>query len=153
MVELVDERQELVAHGPHRADESWMVRVIPKLSSEPAQVDIDRAVNDPGIVLAVDRIDQVVTTEHAPRPAHEAQQQPELERREIERATVELYLDPVRIHFQAVCQEDRLILFCQEGYSSSLAAVRLQELGYPNTTDVIGGFHAWSSAGLPVERD
>ena len=50
-------------------------------------------------------------------------------------------------------QEDRLILFCQEGYSSSLAAVRLQELGYPNTTDVIGGFHAWSSAGLPVERD
>ncbi len=46
---------------------------------------------------------------------------------------------------------DRLILICHEGYSSSLAAVRLQELGYPNTTDVIGGFVAWRAAGLPVE--
>jgi rhodanese-related sulfurtransferase len=48
-------------------------------------------------------------------------------------------------------KEDRLILFCQEGYSSSLAAVRLHELGYRNTTDVIGGFTAWARAGLPVE--
>jgi rhodanese-related sulfurtransferase len=50
-------------------------------------------------------------------------------------------------------KEDRLILFCHEGYSSSLAAVRLQELGYPNTTDVIGGFTAWAAAGLPVEAE
>jgi len=34
------------------------------------------------------------------------------------------------------CKEDRLILICHEGYSSGLAAVRLQELGFPNTTDV-----------------
>ena len=46
--------------------------------------------------------------------------------------------------------QDRLILICHEGYSSSLAAIRLQELGYANTTDVIGGFAAWASAGLPV---
>ena len=50
-------------------------------------------------------------------------------------------------------KEDRLILFCHEGYSSSLAAVRLQDLGYPNTTDVIGGFTAWAAAGLPVEAE
>ena len=49
--------------------------------------------------------------------------------------------------------EDRLILFCQEGYSSSLAAVQLQELGYPNTTDLIGGFKAWMEAGLPIETE
>ena len=48
-------------------------------------------------------------------------------------------------------REDRLILVCQDGYSSSLAAIRLHELGYPNTTDVIGGFVAWHAAGLPVE--
>jgi rhodanese-related sulfurtransferase/ADP-ribose pyrophosphatase YjhB (NUDIX family) len=47
-------------------------------------------------------------------------------------------------------REDRLILICQEGYSSSLAAVRLRDLGYANTTDVIGGFTAWAAAGLPV---
>jgi rhodanese-related sulfurtransferase len=50
-------------------------------------------------------------------------------------------------------REDRLILFCHEGYSSSLAAVRLHELGYRNTTDVIGGFRAWVKAGLPLETE
>jgi len=50
-------------------------------------------------------------------------------------------------------KEDRLILFCHEGYSSSLAAVRLRELGYSNTTDVIGGFSAWARAGLPVDAE
>ncbi len=49
-------------------------------------------------------------------------------------------------------KEDRLILICREGYSSSLAAIRLHELGFVNTTDVIGGFAAWVAAGLPVER-
>ena len=49
-------------------------------------------------------------------------------------------------------REDRIILICREGYSSSLAAVRLQELGFANTTDVIGGFAAWREAGLPIER-
>jgi rhodanese-related sulfurtransferase/ADP-ribose pyrophosphatase YjhB (NUDIX family) len=48
--------------------------------------------------------------------------------------------------------QDRLILICHEGYSSSLAALRLRELGYPNTTDVIGGFAAWAAADLPVHR-
>ena len=49
-------------------------------------------------------------------------------------------------------REDRLILICRDGYSSSLAAVRLHELGFTETTDVIGGFGAWVAAGLPVER-
>ena len=49
-------------------------------------------------------------------------------------------------------REDRLILICRDGYSSSLAAVRLHELGFTETTDVIGGFGAWLAAGLPVEK-
>lgn len=49
-------------------------------------------------------------------------------------------------------REERLILICRDGYSSSLAAVRLHELGFTATTDVIGGFGAWVAAGLPVER-
>ena len=44
----------------------------------------------------------------------------------------------------------RMVLICRDGYSSSLAALRLQELGFTNTTDVIGGFNAWVTAGLPV---
>ena len=45
----------------------------------------------------------------------------------------------------------RVIVFCQEGYSSSLAAARLQSLGLHRATDVIGGFEAWIDAGLPVD--
>ena len=45
-----------------------------------------------------------------------------------------------------------LILVCNEGYASSLAAVTLQELGFTRATDLAGGFQAWRAAGLPVER-
>lgn len=36
-----------------------------------------------------------------------------------------------------------VILVCRQGYSSSLAAARLQELGLRRATDLIGGFEAW----------
>jgi rhodanese-related sulfurtransferase len=45
----------------------------------------------------------------------------------------------------------RVIVLCQEGYSSSLAASRLQQLGLHRATDVIDGFEAWRAAGLPIE--
>jgi rhodanese-related sulfurtransferase len=47
-------------------------------------------------------------------------------------------------------QEQRLILICQEGYQSSLAAAMLQRLGLVNATDLDGGFAAWAAAALPV---
>jgi rhodanese-related sulfurtransferase len=46
----------------------------------------------------------------------------------------------------------RLILICQEGCQSSLAAAALQRLGLVNATDLDGGFAAWAAAGLPVVR-
>jgi rhodanese-related sulfurtransferase len=45
---------------------------------------------------------------------------------------------------------DVLILLCAEGYSSSLAAASLLDLGYERAADVVGGFDAWRKAGLPV---
>lgn len=45
----------------------------------------------------------------------------------------------------------RLILVCNEGYQSSLAAATLQDLGFMRATDLVGGFQAWAAAGLPVE--
>ena len=44
-----------------------------------------------------------------------------------------------------------LIVMCAEGYSSSLAAATLQQIGLASATDMIGGFEAWRDAGLPVE--
>jgi rhodanese-related sulfurtransferase len=46
----------------------------------------------------------------------------------------------------------RLIVMCDEGYQSSLAAANLQRLGFEHATDLVGGFQAWRSAGLPVSR-
>ncbi|KAG8738728.1 hypothetical protein FRC10_006563 [Ceratobasidium sp. 414] len=42
------------------------------------------------------------------------------------------------------------IVFCQEGYTSSLAAASLQDLGLARATDIAGGFKAWKDAGLPT---
>ena len=53
---------------------------------------------------------------------------------------------------QAVDLDVRVIVVCAEGFSSSLAAATLQELGFWNATDLIGGFVAWEAAGLPVDK-
>jgi rhodanese-related sulfurtransferase len=45
----------------------------------------------------------------------------------------------------------QVVLLCADGYSSSLAAATLQDLGFARATDVIGGFNAWVAAGLPLE--
>lgn len=46
--------------------------------------------------------------------------------------------------------DQRLIVFCSEGYTSSLAAAALKDLGLAGATDIIGGFMAWAAAGLPA---
>ena len=46
--------------------------------------------------------------------------------------------------------DQRLVLVCSHGLSSSLAAANLQELGFSGATDMVGGFVAWRDAGLPV---
>jgi rhodanese-related sulfurtransferase len=72
----------------------------------------------------------------------------------IDRTVLEWRLDPTsssRIT-EATDHQVRVIVVCSEGYSSSLAAASLQEIGLVNATDMIGGFKAWKAAGLPVER-
>jgi rhodanese-related sulfurtransferase len=46
--------------------------------------------------------------------------------------------------------EQQLVLVCAHGYSTSLAAARLHDLGFARATDLAGGFTAWRDAGLPV---
>jgi len=70
----------------------------------------------------------------------------------IDRTVLEWRLDPTspsRIE-QARDHQIRVIVVCAEGYSSSLAAASLQDIGLVNATDVVGGFEAWKSAGLPI---
>lgn len=67
-------------------------------------------------------------------------------------SVLEWRVDPTSGHQEPLVagREDRLILVCADGYSSSLAALRLWEIGFTATTDVIGGMSAWIAAGLPV---
>jgi rhodanese-related sulfurtransferase len=72
----------------------------------------------------------------------------------IDRTVLEWRLDPTsdwRIP-EASAADLPVIVICNQGYSSSLAAASLQDLGLTNATDVIGGFQAWKAAGLPVEK-
>ncbi len=70
----------------------------------------------------------------------------------IERNDLEWRLDPTgeaRIP-EATGEDVGWIVVCSEGYTSSLAAAALQDLGPHRATDVVGGFHAWAAAGLPT---
>lgn len=45
----------------------------------------------------------------------------------------------------------QVILVCAHGYSSSIAAATLRDLGFARASDIDGGFEAWQAAGLPIE--
>ena len=69
----------------------------------------------------------------------------------VERNHLEWRLDPcsdARLPW-VTGYDHRIIVICQEGYTSSLAAAALQDLGLYRATDVIGGFSAWTALGLP----
>jgi len=72
----------------------------------------------------------------------------------IERNVLEWRLDPASAHRipEASSYDVEVVLLCNEGYSSSLAAAALQELGLHRATDVVGGYQAWRVAGLPTTR-
>jgi rhodanese-related sulfurtransferase len=68
-------------------------------------------------------------------------------------STILWRLDPeCRTSNEKIPLDARVILICREGFSSVLAAAQLQEAGFEDATDVIGGVEAWKEAGLPVLR-
>ena len=73
----------------------------------------------------------------------------------VERNVLEWRFDPtspVRLA-EAIGYDLRVIVLCSEGYTSSLAAAALQDLGLHRATDLAGGIAAWLAAGLPTEPD
>jgi rhodanese-related sulfurtransferase len=70
----------------------------------------------------------------------------------VERNVLECRFDPASSARLPVATDHDLqvIVFCSEGYASSLAAISLQDLGLWRATDMVGGFHAWRATGLPI---
>ena len=72
----------------------------------------------------------------------------------IPRTVLEWRLDPEspwrNPHVGSLDQQ--IVLICDHGCSSILAAATLVELGFARAGDVVGGFAAWRDAGLPGVR-
>jgi rhodanese-related sulfurtransferase/mannose-6-phosphate isomerase-like protein (cupin superfamily) len=70
----------------------------------------------------------------------------------VERNVLEWRFDPASSARLPVATDHdiQVIVFCSEGYTSSLAAIALQDLGLCRATDMIGGFQAWRAKGLPI---
>ena len=86
------------------------------------------------------------------RPAAQRAEQGEIPRSVIvERNHLEWRLDPgceARLPWVAG-YDHRIIVFCVDGYTSSLAAAALLDLGLHRATDMVGGYRAWVAEGLP----
>jgi rhodanese-related sulfurtransferase len=71
----------------------------------------------------------------------------------VERNVLEWRFDPMSGARLPIASYDlHVIVVCSEGYTSSLAAASLQDLGVRRATDLDGGFQAWQAAGLPTRR-
>ncbi len=69
----------------------------------------------------------------------------------VERNVLEWRFDPASAaRLPGASYDLPVIVFCSEGYTSSLAAAALRDLGVWRATDLDGGFRAWRAAGLPV---
>lgn len=70
----------------------------------------------------------------------------------VERNVLEWRFDPASSSRLPIAADHdiEIIVFCSEGYTSSLAASALQDLGLWRATDLVGGFQAWRVAGLPI---
>ena len=109
-------------------------------------------------------------TRHTPTQAHDAQSQGAIIvdlRCDADRIAegsipgglpIALSVLPWRVDPESPSPDERLtsrdttlILVCNDGFSSSLAAAELVEMGFAHTGDIEGGFRAWTAAGLPVE--
>ncbi|MFC4856629.1 rhodanese-like domain-containing protein [Actinophytocola glycyrrhizae] len=71
----------------------------------------------------------------------------------IERIVLEWRLDPAGDHrIDGFTEDTTVVVVCNEGYASSLAARDLRALGLPKATDLVDGFHGYREAGLPVRE-
>ena len=73
----------------------------------------------------------------------------------IDRLVLEWRLDPRSSHRMegGPEYEDLIVVVCNEGSYSSLAARDLRDLGFERATDLVGGFRAHLAAGLPVQEE
>jgi len=70
----------------------------------------------------------------------------------LPRTVLEWRLDPANgfLHPAVTGFDQPLVIVCNHGYSSTIAALAVQRLGYADVSDLAGGMQAWRTAGLPT---
>lgn len=117
---------------------------------EAARSRIDRVTPEQALAEVRDGALLVDTRPAAQRRA-EGEVDPALGVLVIERNVLEWRLDATSDAALPEADADRrVVVMCQEGYSSSLAADALRQVGVHRAADLDGGFAAWKEAGLPV---
>ncbi|MCP2246949.1 rhodanese-like domain-containing protein [Lentzea aerocolonigenes] len=88
------------------------------------------------------------------RPHHNRLAEGEIENSVVvERIVLEWRLDPAgEWRLPGFTADTTVVVVCNEGWASSLAARDLQRIGLPNATDLVGGYRAWRAAGLPIRE-
>lgn len=88
------------------------------------------------------------------RPHHDRLAEGEIENSVVvERIVLEWRLDPAGDwRLPGFTADTTVVVVCNEGWASSLAARDLQRVGLPNATDLVGGFRGWRAAGLPIRE-
>mgnify|MGYP000858071350 FL=1 len=72
--------------------------------------------------------------------------------RHVPRGMLEFWADPAMSYYREFFSGDReIVVHCAAGQRSVLAAIALQDMGYPRVAHLAGGFTAWVAAGHPVE--
>jgi rhodanese-related sulfurtransferase len=70
----------------------------------------------------------------------------------VPRGMLEFWIDPQSpYHQETLTSADNLVLYCNLGWRSALAAKTLQDMGLTNVSHIDGGLAAWKDAGGPVE--
>jgi rhodanese-related sulfurtransferase len=88
------------------------------------------------------------------RPHHNRLAEGEIENSVVvERIVLEWRLDPAGDwRLPGFTADTTVVVVCNEGWASSLAARDLQRIGLPNATDLVGGYRGWRAAGLPIRE-
>lgn len=88
------------------------------------------------------------------RPVHNRLAEGEIENSVVvERIVLEWRLDPAGDwRLPGFDANTTVVVVCNEGWASSLAARDLQRIGLPNATDLVGGYRGWRAAGLPIRE-
>ncbi|GAB4012492.1 rhodanese-like domain-containing protein [Nocardioides ultimimeridianus] len=115
------------------------------------RANLDRVSPSAAFEEASSGVAVIVDTRPAAQRAVEGEIAPWLPVVHIERNVLEWRLDPRSdARLDIASYDARVLVLCQEGYSSSLAADTLRRLGLQRATDVEGGFEAWRAQGLPT---